>query len=543
MYLGTRFRTLSTSESLSPVIRLDAQSATQVEGQIKHWAYNALDCTGTREVWDTLIDRVDPEVDRYYKFCLALQNPAMTMMRRGVRVNVPAKNAAIKELEKELADASSTVNTIPECADVWDGTELETGLCPANNGKRHRWPRGVPDTPARTCSLCGVSRIKRKPFNPQSPDQCKHLFYNLHAVPERRGKTGEVTIDEDALDTIKRTHPRLAPLCDAMLRVRDSKKQLGFLRAKLSNDQRWRQSVNVGAAWTGRFSSSKNPFGEGTNMANIGERHRYIFQADPGYEMFYADLSQAESRVVAYLSGDAGYIAAHHASDVHVYVARLVWPELPWTGDAAKDKHIGETLRPSWDDTEGHDYRFQAKRFQHGCNYGLSPHGISMVAHIPQKEAKRAYEQYHEAFPAIRAWHGVVRAAVKNSEPLTNPLGYRVRLFGRPWDEHTFKQGLAFIPQSTVAMVLNAAMWKVWKDMDPHDVQLLANIYDAILGQYRAGDRGRVVEGILDRLCLGIPINDITGQTRTCIIPADIKVGQNWGKYDKINNPGGLKKP
>ena len=525
------------------MIKLDAQAAATAQGQIKHWAYNALDCTGTREVWDTLVDRLDPTIDRYYRFCLALQNPALAMMRRGTRIDQTKKNQYIKDLEKELVDAEASVDTVPECMGVWDGQELETGVCKRNDGKKHRWPRGVPDGPDKRCKLCDVSRVKLKPFNAQSSTQCKRLFYELHGVPERLGKEGAVTIDDEALQSIANTKPALANLVGAILAVRDIKKQLGFMRSKLSEDGRWRQSVNVGAAWTSRFSSSKNPFNEGNNMANIGERHRSIFIADPGYELFYADLSQAESRVVAYLAGDERYIEAHKGSDVHVSVARLVWPDLPWTGDDEQDKKVGETLRPAWDDVEGHDYRFQAKRFQHGCNYGQTPHGISRIARIPLKAAREAYDQYHSQFPGIRAWHDSIRSDVRESRPLTNPLGFRVRLFGRPWDDHTVKQGLAFKPQSTVAMVLNAAMWKVWKDLDPNDVQLLANIYDAILGQYRAADRGRMVEGILDRMCLGIPINDVAGVTRTCVIPADIKVGQNWGKYDKDNNPGGLRKP
>lgn len=525
------------------MLKLDAQSAAQAQGQLKHWAYNALDCTGTREVWDTLSDRVDPVVDRYYRFSLALQNPALAIMRRGVRVDVDKKQKFIKDLEKELTDVVQQVNTVPECSDVWDGVELETGICPANNGKRHRWPRGVPDGPERTCSLCGCSRINRQPFNAQSSHQSKHLFYDLHGVPERRGKEGQVTIDDEALQAIGRSHPHLAPLTEAILRVRDVKKQLGFMRSKLSDDGRWRQSVNVGAAWTGRFSSSKNPFNEGNNMANIGEQHRSIFIADPGWTMFYADLSQAESRVVAYLSGDEAYIAAHLGSDVHVVVSKYIWPDLPWSGDEETDKELAGTLRPSWDDVEGHDYRFQAKRFQHGCNYGLTPHGISRNAHIPLKEAKRAYEQYHEAFPNIREWHKSIAAAVKNCEPLTNPLGFRVRLFGRPWDDHTVKQGLAFKPQSTVAMVLNCGMYSLWKELEPDQLQLLANVYDAVLGQFRTDDRADMVERIPRSLQLGIPITDIYGVERMCSIPSDIKVGQNWGKYDKDNNPGGLRKP
>lgn len=518
--------------------KYDLQTCAQLQGQHKHWAYNALDCTGTREVFDTLWERVDPTVERYYAFERALQGPALTMMLRGCRVDQEKLKASVKELEADLIKAMAEVNEVDVIKETWDGMEKETGICPENSGKRHRWPKGEPDE-TRCCSLCGLPRLRRSPFNPQSSHQSKRLFYTLLGLPELRGKSGEVTVDDDALSTIGRKHGRLRQLTDSILLVRDIKKQLGTLRSRLSVDGRWRQSVNVGAAWTGRFSSSKNPYGEGNNMANVSERHRAIYVSDPGYDLFYADLERAESQVVAFLSGDESYIEAHRVGDTHTYVARLLWPDLPWTGDLDADKAVALAM-PEWDNVPGHDWRFQAKRIQHGSNYGLSPHGISSLAHIPVKVAKAAQSSYFSAFPGIRIWQMEgIRPAVKGSLPLTNPLGFRVRLFGRPWDEHTFKQGLAFKPQSTVAMVLNLGMWKIWKDHDPDLVQLIGNVYDAILGQVPSKHRAEAEKIILNTMSIGFPVTDVHGVTRECVIPTEIKWGKNWGKAGK-DNPGGL---
>lgn len=523
------------------VITLD--DVPSLEGQDRYWAYCGLDCTGTREVFDVLHPRLDEDTARTYGFERGLQAPAFTMMRRGVLVNEVARKRAVKELEKELRRLERAINDLPEVYEVWDAKELETGKCKANRGGegRHKWPRGEPDE-TRRCELCDAPRMKPQPFNPASPQQSMHLFRDLHRVPlpTLRKKDKSYGIDEDVLLRIKTKMPELTRLVDLMLELRGVKKQLGFLNAQLGPDGRFYSSFNVGAAWTGRWSSSKNPFGLGGNMQNIAERHRHIFRADPGYTMFYADLKQAESLLVSYLAGDEGYIEAHKSGDTHTHVARLVWEEdLPWTGDLAKDKKIAKSTNPPWDQAPGHDYRFQAKRIQHGGNYGLTPPGISMIAKIPKAAAEEAYDNYHNAFPGIQVWQRATRVEVSEQRPLVNPLGRRIRLFGRPWDGHTYKQGLSYRPQSGVADVLNLALWRLWREHDPHLVQVLAQIHDAILGQFPTDRRDEAIAAIVEAMTIPVEVLGADGKWRTMTIPVEIAIGQNWGKRGE-DNPDGL---
>ena len=289
---------------------------------------------------------------------------------------------------------------------------------------------------------------------------------------------------------------------------------------------------------TGRWSSSKNPFGEGGNLQNVGEKHRSIFLADPGHRLFYSDLKTAESLHVAYLSGDPGYIEAHNG-DVHTWVCREIWPDLPWTGDIKKDKAIAQSNYPEWDKAPGHDLRFQSKRIQHGSNYGLSPHGLAMIAHIPRKAAEMAQEKYFTSFPEIKNWQNYIQSRVKDQLPLSNALRRTVILMGRPWDGHTFKQGLSFPPQSGIGDVLNLGLWRLWHRADPELVYLLAQIHDAVLGQYRIEREAEAQEAIMQALRIPVPIEDFRGVTRMCTIQAELAVGGNWGKRGP-DNPDGI---
>ena len=233
------------------MVTVNAKEAEGLYGQLRAWAYNALDCTGTLEVFETIHSRLNVRTARTYAFERACQSPAFAMMRRGVAINEVKRSSNITSLKKELKRMEKDVDKLPQVHEVWDGHELETGICPENNGKRHRWPKGISDA-ERTCSLCSVRRIKRKPFNPASSHQCNRLFYTLFGLPEQRNKAGNISTDESVLIRIGKRWPKFLEITEAILETRGVKKQIGFLNAKLTPDGRFPSSFNVGTAWTGR---------------------------------------------------------------------------------------------------------------------------------------------------------------------------------------------------------------------------------------------------------------------------------------------------
>lgn len=524
---------------MGKVITLQQAQQLPPGSQERFWAYNALDATGTREVFDTLFPLLTPATARTYAFERALQAPAMSITARGTLVNTVKRGELITKAKRELRVEENKIAKMPGIADVWDGMEIESGLCPHSTRKdhRHKWPRGIPDGPEKRCEFCGTSRMKPVAFSASSEHQAKHLLYGIHKIPPMLDKKGKVSTDKDILDRIGHKYPEVKHITDAIRTVKDRVKQLGTLQSRLSSANRWHSSVNVGAAWTGRFSSSKSAFGIGGNMQNIAPKHRQIFIPDPGMGMGYADYMRGESHLVSYFSGDERYIEAHDG-DTHTFVTRLLWPELPWTGDMALDKKVAKQ-NPPWDLAEGHDYRFQAKRIQHGGNYGLTPYGIAMIAHIPLVEAKRAYENYMTTFPFVPAWQGWVGTEVENGRPLVNPLGRTVRLFGRPWDKHTVRQGLSFLPQSTLADIENIALWRVWRYMEEKGLELLAQVHDAILHQVVLEKMQELEQEMLALMSIPVPIRDYRGNVRVLTIGVEAAIGMNWG-HKSEDNPHGI---
>lgn len=530
-------------------------------------AYACLDTTGTREIYDILRPRLNENQERTYKWSLAQLSPAITMTLRGCRIDLLARQESLTKVKSSMRSSERLVASLPLVRERWNATEKETGACRSNPKRRkgdkpglHKWPRKSLQLPVisdaeKRCELCGTPRLRPKAFEASSASQVSQLLYDILRVPKRYGKSGSVTTDDEALSAIKENprgyivdakgHTRLvsleglAELCEAILNFRDLDKQRQFLEAKLSPRGRFHASFNVAAAWTGRWSSSKDPFQRGSNFQNIGEQHRHIFIPDPGRKCGYADLKTAESLKVAYLAGDEKYIEAH-AGDVHTWVCREVWPELPWTGDIKQDKKIASNTYPEWDNVPGHDYRFQSKRVQHGSNFGLSPGGMARIARIPVAAALSAQKRYFDAFPMIREYQNWIAANVKEQLPLTNALAREVRLFGRPWDDHTRKQGLAFAPQGGVGDILNTGLWRVWQELDPHTIELLAQVHDAIFFQIPTSKVEEGIPRLRQLMTVPVEVQDFTGTLRTCTIQVEVAIGDNWGKFNDKPEKGRL---
>lgn len=523
---------------------LDLRQAARIppRSSARHWAYGAIDAIGTGEIHDVLTERMTPAQLRQYRFFRATQGPAMAMTSRGIRIDTAKRDKNVKELEKEVRTRIKKLNLDPLLKENWDGLVKVTGECPTPKRKdgKHSWEPGIPDGPDRHCTACGTSRFTRAPFEPSSPQQVKHLFYDLLKAKKQFNKAGNISTEEEALGRIGRQHPKLAGIASEVAEIRGLQKQISFLKTRLTPDGRYKASFNVGVTLTRRWSSNSDPFGYGGNSQNIAERHRDMFIADPGKALVYADLKQAESNLVAHLAGDEGYIEAHKLGDVHTYVTRLVWPEYDWTGDMATDAKLAKSINPEWDQAPGHDIRFQSKRIQHGSNYGLSPFGIAMIAHIPVKAAAEAQRNYYAAFPGIPAWQRSVRERVRQGLPIVSILGFETKLFGRPWDEHTYKQGLSVNPQGTVGDIIGIAAWRIWQALDPTNLWLLAQIHDALLWQQDPEDL-ETLRRAYDLMHIPVPVVDWQGKMRYTTIEPEIAMGLNWGHHHSERNPFGVK--
>lgn len=450
--------------------------AAALPNQEREWAYCILDSCLTHGINGALTAEIDsrPEAQLVYRFERAMQNPAMQMQFRGTRIDEKKCIFSCGVLDRAL-------DRIKRILAVWG------------------------------------ERTWGKPINFQN-NHYRHLpvlFYQHFKVPPIRNKEKRLSCNREALEKIRDTakNPQAAYVARAILLARDCKKQLDVLLSRRDKRGRFRSSFNVGATETGRWSSSKNCFGEGNNQQNVTPNRRGVFIPDDGWLMGNADLKQAESLVVAHLCGDPRYIEAHEAGDTHTYVARLIWPEVNWTGDIKEDRKIAEERF-----YRHFTRRDLAKRVQHGSNYGMSEYLLARILKIELRFAREIQGRYFTAFPGIQQWHKAIREHVRRFGEMTTALGRRRQFFGRVWDDATVREAISNEPQSIVADILNRGLHRLWERYDPDPVQVLQNGFDSVLFQHRPEFNDPKL--VIDALTVPFKING-----RPVTIGVDCKLG------------------
>lgn len=362
-----------------------------------------------------------------------------------------------------------------------------------------------------------LDTLTQRVININSPKQMKEWLYGsgdgglaLQPRLKKRKETGEETVaaDEEALENLYKETGNEA--IKTVLSMRGVNKTLStYLDVKLDDDKRIRCSYLIHGTETGRLSSRQTARGTGTNLQNIppGDIKR-LFRADPGYTLVNADLSQAEARVVAYLANETRLIRVFETGgDIHRKNAANIF--------GVKEEEVTD------------EQRQLAKKAVHASNYGMGPRTFAKQVGISETEAKRLLNRYFAAYPGIRNWQIGVGSELQRKRSMTTPLGRKRVFFGR-WGDSLSKEGYAFVPQSTVADLVNQALI----ELDQEGYEILLQVHDALVVQIRTEALNEGVERI--RKALTRPI-EIRGKFLT--IPVDVKVGMNWEDLEKWKEP------
>lgn len=296
--------------------------------------------------------------------------------------------------------------------------------------------------------------------NVNSFPQLKKLFYIEYGVrPYVKRGTGNVSLDEEALVRIERKGYEEAGW---VLEIRQLRKlKSSYLDVKLDEDGRLRGSADPAGTSTGRLAVRKTQEQTGLNTQTLPHSLYPFILADEGYVMYSIDLSQAENRIVAYIAPEPAMIMAfENKVDIHKQTASLIY-----------SKPIEEI---------DYDERQWGKRSNHGLNYGLGYKSFSLIHRIQESFGRWVVEAYHRAYPGVRQWHGNTKRELSNTRTLANLFG-RHRHFYDRWGEDLFKDAYAYVPQSTVAEMINrrAILYSYYS---PHmyPVELLNNMHDGL---------------------------------------------------------------
>jgi DNA polymerase-1 len=236
---------------------------------------------------------------------------------------------------------------------------------------------------------------------------------------------------------------------------------------------------------------------------------RKLFIPDPGFIFVNADLSQAEARVVAYLAGEERLIKVFESGgDIH-------------------RKNAANVFRHAEQDVTERE-RELAKRLVHASNYGMGSVTFAKQCGVEVKEAKQHLNAYFAQYPRIKLWQMGVASFLRKSRTMTTPLG-RKRTFFNRYDASLMKEALAYVPQSTVADLLNMGLRRLYEKYKDTPTQILLQIHDAVLLQTPKDGWELVALAVKEALTIPIRIGN-----REVVIPVDITVGENWNDLHKV---------
>lgn len=474
--------------------------------------YNAYDSMVTHDLMMAMRKELVEPYASVYNFERLLLGPVLTMMRRGIKVDQNMRLDCVQELKGRVENLGGM------------GKAPKKYKRPPKGEPKIEWQMVNPSAPLQ--QLTRVFGFDA--FNYQSDRQLKDLFYQrLQCKEVTKWDKGDekVTIDKRALAQLADAYIRAMPFANIILRLNDLKKELEVFEAEISEDSRWRFSLNIGGTVTGRFSSSKYPILKtGGNVQNIEKGLRRAFIPDTGMSMWRADLQGADAVVVAYLSGSKKYLdSVLSGKDIYAMMCAQKWGRKPIR--AEKGGAVEDTVDELF--ANGRTYRDVMKIVRHARNYYAKPPKLAATLGCGIEEAVDFLKADKKLYPEIDEWHIWTSEQLQKYGYLETPWGFRRYFWDRSWDEATLRAALAFSPQSSVAYATAIGLYKVWYDLEPC-IQILNSTHDDILGQVECDKITTTKEKVLPLLENPLPVTDIYGVTRTMTLKPSWSIGKDW---------------
>lgn len=434
--------------------------------------------------------------DLLYKY-LAFDLVKTFRVFKKIRPQVAADAALEKLYTRTLIPASTYLAEIEK-----NGLLVDTGQVDKNRevygGKATQY----------AAALNEISRAAQGfDINPNSPKQVAELLYDVLGIPTRERSTAE-----DVLKNLPK-HPAI----DALLLYRENQKALSTyvdaIPGHVNDDGRVHPTYLIHGTVTGRLACRE------PNLQNIPREAdlRGQFVASPGNRYLEVDLSQAELRSLACLSGDPDlcYIYENDGLSLHDEVATHLFGK---------------------DFTEEH--KVKAKNVNFGIVYGVTCFTLAEKFLVSHREAQSWIDGWFKRFPKAKEFIDRCRGAPVRGQSMVTVFGRKKR-FGLVTRERLNgmqNEAANFPHQSSASDITLQAGIEMWKELeDRWNAKIVNTVHDSILIELRDDDElcGIVARHVINTI-EGVPIK--WGLTRVPF-KADAKIGTRWGHLQKYKVP------
>lgn len=524
----------------------DTHSYNQ-DGQL--WEYNSKDIIAMMELLPRLLKELkEADAEKSAMFACSMIRPYLTMMYKGMKLDT-------SKMVERYNSLSLKRDQLDRCLRIVTNVNLNP-----------RSPKQVAKYLYTKAGLNNICLNDREPTNEKT--LLKTLVLRDETIPSIRlilasrgiGKTAsslKYNLYDNKFDNFSNNYQNL------------------------DFDQHYNRlttAYNLAGTDTFRLSSRallkfKTDKGFGTNVQNIDKNQRDLVIADDGKILIQIDQAGAEALIVAYLCRKGAYrdlfecgIKVHSFVALHVFKDKWkecfppsIIDELCKLSPKELKKHenyksVFNTIKESdyWPAKER--YYFIAKMICHASNYNMKAPTFQLnvlqksdgAINLTIKQCNEFLGLYHLLFPEIREWHASIIRELKATRVLRNLFG-EPRRFLEQEGEDLWKQGFAFIPQSTVGEITNRAVVKVQGLIEEHitlkhhnKFDLLQNGHDSILSQ--SINQDDIIKDCVRYLKEAIEVWLISPFDGSSFqMKSEISIGKNWGPYKKDSNPEGIK--
>lgn len=439
----------------------------------QRWIYNCKDAVSTYEIDTEQRKTVEiMKLAEVEKFQQSLYHPVIRAMRKGIKVDKAKRD----EFDKTLCDLIV---------------------------ERENYLREI---------LGYLPNINSTP-------QMQDLFYRLLNQPKRfNRKTGAVSCDDEALTKLAAKEPILIPIVRCISEMRTLGVFLNtFVRAELEWDGRIKTEYNLAHVETYRFNSSHTAFNRGGNLQNVpdGKRStlalpnlREMYVPDPGHTYFDIDLDSADLRIVV-AEADISEMRQMLDEGKKIYVEVMK----EYFKNPAMTKHDKEYT--------------MFKSLCHGTHYLGTAKGLAERIGLLVHEVEVIQKWYFGKFPNLKIWQDYIKNQVISRKMVSNVFGYRCYFFDRI-EGTIFNQAIAWIPQSTVACIVNRAMVTLHNQFPNQfkkvQFDVLQHNHDSLAGQFPTEQKEFYVAAVKKAMEVELPYKN------PIIIPAEVHTSEiSWG--------------
>uniref|UniRef100_UPI00241C702A DNA polymerase I n=1 Tax=Leuconostoc lactis TaxID=1246 RepID=UPI00241C702A len=309
-------------------------------------------------------------------------------------------------------------------------------------------------------------------FNINSPKQLGVLLFEKMGLPViKKTKTGYST----AVDVLEKLAHQ-APIVDYILQYRQLAKLKstyvdGLLAVVNQKDSKIHTRFLQTLTQTGRLSSVDPNLQNIPMRSDEGRQIRTAFvPSQPDWQIFGADYSQIELRVLAHMTGDKNMQQAFlNGEDIHAETARAVF--------GLDSQAPVNALQ-----------RRTAKAVNFGIVYGISDFGLANNLGISRAQAKQFIETYFKEFPKVHEWMENIKAVAHAQgyvETIAKRRRYLPDIHAKNFNLRSFAERTAMNSpiQGSAADIIKIAMIKVADALAENNMQarMLLQVHDELI--------------------------------------------------------------